>query len=180
MNKKGNTMIIGLVVVIAVLGVGLYILKGQKPKETAIPTDATVKKNVDMIGEENVLMKENGNRVFAGRSSPYIEFNKADYEKALAENKIVFLDFYANWCPICRGEAPDIVAGFNELTTNQVVGFRVNYNDSETDEDEKALAKEFDIPYQHHKVILKNGQKVLKDGEVWDRQRFLEEINKTL
>ena len=30
-----------------------------------------------------------------------------------------------------------------------VVGFRVNFNDTETDSEEKALAKEFGVTYQH-------------------------------
>src|SRR5688572_2117809 len=78
-------------------------------------------------------------KLLSGQSSPYLEFNKPDYEKALKENKIILLNFYANWCPICRAEATEINEGFN-LTNNQnLIGFRVNFNDTETDEDEKQL-----------------------------------------
>jgi thiol-disulfide isomerase/thioredoxin len=118
--------------------------------------------------------------VIAGSGSPYIEFNKADYDKAVAEGKVVFLDFYATWCPICRAEAPEIKAGFDGLSGDAVVGFRVNYNDPETDEEEKELAKQFAVTYQHTKVILVDGQQVLKDGETWTSERFAEEINKVI
>lgn len=113
----------------------------------------------------------------AGKASLYLDFKKADYEKALADGKIILLDFYANWCPICRAEAPELKAGFDSLTTDRVVGFRVNYNDSDTDEDEKKLAKDFAITYQHTKVILKNGKEVLRTQEQWDKTEFVKQIN---
>ena len=118
--------------------------------------------------------------VLSGSSSPYLEFNRADYQKALAEGKIIVLDFFANWCPICRAEAPHIRAGFDSLTSEKVIGFRVNFNDSDTDENEKALAQEFNIPYQHTKVILKNGQEVKRSGDQWTGEIFAQEINSTL
>lgn len=110
--------------------------------------------------------------LLAGKSSPYLIFNKADYDKAIVEGKIVFLDFYANWCPICRAEAPEIKAGFDGLNRSDVVGFRVNYNDPDTDDDEKALAAQFSIPYQHTKVILKNGKEVYRSSDQWTADDF--------
>lgn len=119
-------------------------------------------------------------QLLAGFSSPYFVFVKADYDKAAADNKIIFLDFYANWCPICRAEEPVIEQGFDNLTTGKIVGFRANFNDNQTDDDEKALAKQFNIPYQHHKVIIKNGQEVVRDLNQWDAQTFTKTINSVL
>lgn len=118
--------------------------------------------------------------VLAGNSSPYLVFNKADYEKAIAEGKIIFLDFFANWCPICRSESPEIKAGFDGLIRSDVVGFMVNYNDSETDSNEKELAKQFGITYQHTKVVLRDGKEVLKSLDSWDRQTFDREFAKII
>jgi thiol-disulfide isomerase/thioredoxin len=115
-------------------------------------------------------------KVLAGSTSPYVSFTKADYQKAKAEGKIVFLDFFANWCPICRAEAPEIKAGFDSLTRTDVVGFRVNYNDPDTDNDEKALAKQFNVPYQHTKIILKNGKEVFRSGDAWTAEDFSKAI----
>ncbi|HLD97198.1 MAG TPA: thioredoxin domain-containing protein, partial [Candidatus Nanoarchaeia archaeon] len=53
------------------------------------------------------------------------EFDQATYDAALKEGKIIFLDFYASWCPICKEEEPEIKAAFNELNTDNVIGFRV-------------------------------------------------------
>lgn len=91
----------------------------------------------------------------------FYEFDKESYEAALSEGKYVFLDFYANWCPICRAEEPEIKAAFNELSTGNVVGFRVNYNDGDTDDDERALAKKLGVAYQHTKIVVAPDEKVV-------------------
>lgn len=94
------------------------------------------------------------------------------------ENKIILLNFYANWCPLCKQEQPETFAAFNELNNPKIIGFRVNYKDSATDENEEALAKEFGITYQHTKIIIKDGQRVLKAPDSWDKARYLEELAK--
>jgi len=106
--------------------------------------------------------------VLAGSSSPLLDFKKADYDKASSAGKIIVLDFYANWCPICRAEALHIKTGFDSLKREDVVGFRVNFNDSDTDQDEKDLAKNFQVPYQHTKVIIKNGKEVFRTSDSWE------------
>lgn len=116
--------------------------------------------------------------VLAGSTSPLLEYNKADFDAAFASDKLVVLYFYANWCPICRLEFPKMQKAFDELSGGDVVGFRVNFNDSETTPDEKALARVHGVAYQHTKVFLKDGERVFKSPESWDRDRYLLEINR--
>lgn len=116
--------------------------------------------------------------VLAGNVAPLLDFNKADYDTALASDKLVALYFYANWCPICRAEFPKMQNAFDQLQDDNVVGFRVSYNDNETDDSEKDLAREFGVSYQHTKVFLKNGERVLKSPETWEENRYLNEIAK--
>lgn len=175
--QKGNTMLT-VAIVVAVLIVGGAIFwstqSGRAPgtvEQNAIKEVQRELKTNDTIYQGDLI---------SGASAPYLVFTKVDYDQALAEGKIIFLDFYANWCPICRAEAPEIQAGFNELTTDRVVGFRVNYKDDETDDDERALAEQFNIPYQHTKVIVVNGQEVKRSGESWDKETLLNEINSLL
>lgn len=118
-----------------------------------------------------------GKALASASASPYLEFNQEDYDKAKAEGKVILLNFYANWCPTCKAEQPRAIEGFNKLDNDNVVGFRVNYRDSDTESGEVALAKEFGISYQHTKIILdSNGERVLKSPENWDADRYVKEL----
>jgi len=141
----------------------------------------SMEKENGAVMEENSAMADYEGQIIAGKSSPLIDFNKADYEAVLKTDKLVVLYFYANWCPICKQEVSSaLYPAFNELAGENVVGFRVNYNDNQTDNDEKALAKEFGVGYQHTKVFLKNGQRILKAPDSWSKDRYLSEINKAI
>ena len=146
--------------------------------------DGSFMKAREMMEEKGMMKKDSmmessyKGKVLAGTSSLYLEFNKDDYEKALKENKKIFLYFYANWCPICKAEQPNTFAAFNELKDQNLIGFRVNFRDSDTDADEEALAKEFGVSYQHTKIILKDGQRVGKVPDSWGKQRYFDELAK--
>ncbi len=134
-----------------------------------------------MKKEEGAMMAKYTGTVLAGKSAPLLDYNKADYDAAIASDKLVVLYFYANWCPICKEETKNaLYPAFNELTTDKVVGIRINYKDSDTDKDEENLARQYGIPYQHTKVLVKNGRQILKAPDGWDKARYLAEINKAL
>jgi len=120
-------------------------------------------------------------QVLAGTKSLLLDFNQSDYEKALKEKKLVVLYFYAKWCPICQQETSSaLYPAFNEVNDSNVIGFRVNYNDTDTNADEKSLARQFGIAYQHTKVFIKNKERILKDLNQWGKDRYITEIAKAL
>lgn len=203
--QKGNALVIGLglgAVLVLVVGYGVYqhnqksmiqkndsmIKKEEVTKMMETQDDNMMKKDESMMesndtitdSKDSMMKTSYSGKVLAGKNAQYLEFNTEDYQKAKAEGNTIFLDFYANWCPVCRAEEPIIYEGFNELESDKVVGFRVNYKDNETSDDEKALAKEFDITYQHTKVILKNGKQVLKTQDTWDKDTFNQELQNVL
>ena len=111
----------------------------------------------------------------------YFRFDKTHYEKSLQEGKIIFLDFHANWCPICASEKPKILAAFNELDNENVVGYEVHFNDDETTSDDVGMAKKYGIVNQYTKVIIdKNDNIALKTLEILDKNRIINEINKVV
>ncbi len=128
--------------------------------------------------DDSMIDKGYSGKVLAGTTTPYIDFNRSDYEKALKEKKKILLYFYASWCPICRAEQPETFAAFNEINDADLIGFRVNYRDSETDADEESLAKKFGVGYQHTKVILVDGERAGKWPDSWNKERYLEELGK--
>lgn len=181
--KKGNVAILVSIIVIVITAVVLIMVTNQRSDDRRVNSEAQTARPLNappntQTATTSAATQPFQGRVIAGTSAPFIEFNKADYEAAKKAGKVIVLDFYANWCPICRAEAPDIQAGFNSLTTDNVVGFRVNYNDDETDADETALAKQFGINYQHTKVIVKDGKQVLKTSEIWNKETLIKEITK--
>ncbi len=134
--------------------------------------------NLQQNPNDNQKTIDDAPELLAGKESKYYEFNKQLYEQALKDNKIILLYFYANWCPICKEEQPKVFSAFNELDDEKIIGFRVNYKDSDTDKDEEMLAKEFQIPYQHTKVIIKDGKQVLKAPNSWSKDTYLRELDK--
>jgi len=181
--QKGSAGIAVVIVVVLLIAGGTYLLrtggseKTESMTETAAPSAS--------IGEGNGQKAEQGvmyvGAFLAGSASPLLDFSKEDYEKAKQSDKLIVLYFYANWCPICKAETTDaLYPAFNELTDEQVIGFRVNYNDSDTDDDEKMLAREFGVGYQHTKVFLRSGKRILKSPESWSKERYLSELKRTL
>ncbi|MBI2575364.1 thioredoxin family protein [Candidatus Woesearchaeota archaeon] len=102
----------------------------------------------------------------------YYEYRESAYKQALADGKIVYLEFHATWCPICREQEPHIFSAFNSLENPGVVGFRVNYDR------EAALKREFNVAYQHTRVIIKDGKVVKKASDFWNSDRIRSELEK--
>jgi thiol-disulfide isomerase/thioredoxin len=172
-----------------------YLVNKSKTDHADMDRDSTV-----TTGKEDSLMKKEGDLMMTdqdtgenimkhsgtilageGTLSPLFNFNKPLYEEMVASDKLLVLYFYANWCPICKEEiAEALYPAFNELKNDKVIGIRINFNDNETDTDEKNIGKQFGVIYQHTKVFVKNGKKVFASPEGWDKNRYLTEINKWL
>ena len=131
-----------------------------------------------MMGSE--AMEHFTGTVIAGSDSPLLEFNSADYEAALASDRLVMLYFFADWCPLCREEFKQTRRAFDEHTGADLVGFRAHYKDSQVTPETEELARAFGVSSQHTKVFIKNGVRILKSPEVWDAARYTDEFARAL
>ena len=145
---------------------------GQVIEGSDATKDSGVMEADDTIRQEDKMMDDAAEPIsysgarLAGAASPLLDFNQADYDAAIAAGKTVFLYFYANWCPTCAAEQPHLTGAFNELARNDVVGFRVNYRDDQTDASEVALARQHGVAYQHTKVVIKEARWCLNHPRV--------------
>lgn len=176
------------------LGIGLFLftfgcLAATAPEsdlETSMVNESgAMKKDGDAMMDtdgEAMSKTENGSMGIIDDASvspflQYVPFTQSAYAQAKADGKTIFLEFYANWCPICRAQAPALESGLVKIQSDNLVAFRVNYNDSDTDADESALAKKFNIIYQHtHLVVDAQEIVLLRSQESWSEEDVVEKI----
>jgi thioredoxin 1 len=94
------------------------------------------------------------------RSSRYVKYEKGLIDATKSERRVLF--FYASWCPTCRPADADFTQNDSQIPEDVTI-IRVNYNDPDTDQEEKNLAQKYGITYQHTFVqIDAQGNEVTK------------------
>jgi thiol:disulfide interchange protein len=163
----------GILTIILVLA-SVFLLFGctapvtQNDTTTQASTSDSMQENNNLEVSQNNEVNNIDNEVVQDNQtvslSGYQPITEAAYNQAKEEGKVIFLEFYANWCPGCQRQKPINEGTFesSELPEN-AVGFQVNYKDSETDTFEESLAREFGITFQHTRIILNS------DGSVASR-----------
>lgn len=154
MKNKSVFAVIAAVIVL-VVGIGAFL--GMSSGET------------DASGQTGTLSTSSGaaqeisagdyrGQLIAGSTTPYLRYNLADFEKAKSEGKAIYLYYYATWCPICNAERPSILSAFDELETDEAVGFEVHFNDGQNNQEDNNIAREYSVFSQHtHVFIDKSG-----------------------
>jgi len=100
-----------------------------------------------------------------GRQAPPFTANLFNGEKRSLDElrgKVVFLNFWASWCPPCRAEARELEAAWQKFKNNNVVFLGIDIQD--TEEDALAFLKEFNITYPNGRDA---SGKIAIDYGVW-------------
>ena len=92
--------------------------------------------------------------VVAGAWAGEQAYDKAAFEKALAEGKPVIVDFFADWCPTCKAQKPHVQSLINEPKMKNVTLFIADYDK------EKDLKKALRVTQQSTFVVFKGGKEV--------------------
>ena len=150
-------LVIAGIIVLAIAGLGGFlIINSQKSSpsiDDAMVKDEKMMKDEDAVKKDDAMMDKSSN-------SGYIEYSKSNLENASDKRRVLF--FYASWCPTCRPTDQNINSNIDKIPEDLVV-IRVNYNDPDTDADEKELAKKYNVTYQHTFVqIDSNGNEIAK------------------
>lgn len=86
------------------------------------------------------------------------------------KNKVVLVDFWAEWCAPCKMMAPVLNDVANELTENAYVG-KLNI------EQYQSMAQQFNVRSIPTLIIFKNGKEVKRFVGIKQKDFLLKEIN---
>lgn len=157
-NKKGNTILIVIVVIAILAFTGFYLYQNNTTGPLNTTEEGKMMADDKMQNSADEAMSDGGENAMTG--DKYVEFTPENYSEYKDKKRILF--FYANWCPTCIPANANFQKNADDLP-NDVVMIRVNYDDSQTDDNEVALAQQYGVTYQHTFVqIDENGNEVTK------------------
>lgn len=81
-------------------------------------------------------------------------FTQAAFEKAVADNHIVLVDIYADWCSTCRKQQQILADYFAAHPESKIKKFQLNFDT------QKEWVSYFKAPRQSTFVAYKDGKKV--------------------
>lgn len=128
------------------------ILMGLLIGCTQFSAPATTNQPNQMIKEENAMIKTNP--ADGVMSKGVLTYSKTAFDEARRNNKIVVLDFAANWCPTCNANKPFIESGAKTLDPEQYETFIVHYKDDESNAETNEAIAQYNITGQHTIVVI--------------------------
>lgn len=138
-----NKNVLYLLIVLSLAGLGFY----QYSRVATSPTPTSNTSTNSVVASTSTTS-----------AARYLPFKKEELDVPTPARRVLF--FYASWCPTCRPADADFQANQSQIPADVRV-FRVNYNDPETDNDEKELAKKYGVVYQHTYVQIDQSGNVI-------------------
>lgn len=169
MNKTILIIVIIIFISIAAFA-GFTQLNNSKTSDSMMDKNAQSMEDESEISEDK-MMKEDSSMM--NSDSGYVEYSKGVFDNSSDKRRVLF--FYANWCPTCRPTDANFRENTNKLPEDLVL-IRVNYNDTETDQEEKDLAKKYGVTYQHTFVQIDGSGKEIAKWNGGQIEELLENI----
>jgi thioredoxin 1 len=104
-------------------------------------------------------------------SAEPFHFTDSNFEETIKKNKLVFVDFWANWCGPCRALAPTIQELAKEHNGKVLIG--------KLDVDENpATAEKFQVFSIPTMIVFKNGQEAERLVGLCPKNKIADTIQK--
>ena len=100
-----------------------------------------------------------------------VHFNKEGFEKALASNQTVLVDFWASWCGPCKMLAPTIEAIGDQYEGKAIIG-KIDVDE------EQELAIRYGVMSIPTVIFFKNGAEVERKVGVMPAQAYTDVLDK--
>ena len=169
-----------IMLALVLISILLFGCAGSQTINRENKTDNKMPRNADVVPNNGQAEKnEYGKEQIAGNTTPYVRYSEEFYNDARMENKVIYLYFRANWCPVCNSERSNIIQAFNEMVISNAVGFEVHFNDDETTDQDREAARKFGISYQHTTIILNRpGEAVYRSLSPISKDGIIAELSK--
>lgn len=135
-------LVIGIVAVVLVGG-GIFVVNRQSDTKLSGLDNGKLDQAEQSTQKESSTVSQSQS---LDNNSKYVEYSKEVLDRASTSRRVLY--FYASWCPTCRPADADFRINLNKFPEDLVL-IRVNYNDPDTDREEKDLAKKYEVTYQH-------------------------------
>ncbi|MGN1227942.1 MAG: thioredoxin [Christensenellales bacterium] len=99
------------------------------------------------------------------------EIKEDEFESLISENKLVFVDFFATWCPPCKMLAP-VLDDVSAEVGDKIVMVKINVDENEN------ISRQFGIINIPTMIIFKDGEPVGKMVGYRDYEQIVEELEK--
>ncbi|MBP7700590.1 thioredoxin family protein [Candidatus Woesebacteria bacterium] len=192
---KNNSSIILIASVILIVGLGIFFLNKSNQKnddKMMKASDSMVKVEDDQAlapdDSADMMMKDSDENANDDKISPedsmendkqammkqdsYVEFTPQNLISAEGIRRVLF--FYANWCPTCKPVDIELEENMSMIPSDVKI-IKVNYNDTDTDQAEKDLAKKYNVTYQHTFVEIDEDGNAVK---TWNGGSLEDILNK--
>lgn len=152
-----------LIIVLVALALGYYYYQGSSDNSMMAKDEVMAPSSpvgMEMEKSEDKMMADvaEGDAMMKKEAGSYVPYAEGVLEPHASARRVLF--FYASWCPTCKPVDAELTKRVAEIPADVAI-IRVNYNDPDTDEAEKDLAKKYGVTYQHTYVeIDSNGDKV--------------------
>ena len=110
----------------------------------------------------------------AGAWAGEVPYSKAAFDKALAGGKPVIAYFHADWCPVCKAQAPLVRELLKEPRMKDVTLFLADYDK------EKGLKKALRVSSQSTFVVFKGGKEVARSTGETSKEKLAAVFAKAL